>query len=245
MDAFLRGAKRKSASMAQESTRDEEDDTTEVKLAMLASLFPNISQEVLLDTLLENAGSVDQAASSLVDGQTEPKKPRAATTVGSQTSLRSFASRSSVTEGTGTPKKAKLLSKKGTTLYLYDPQDIAEHTPCSIIHNFLPPEEANDLLREMLEESKSFEKVTFKLFDNVVQSPHTSSFYVATEAELNTQKYEYFYYGGRVDVSTYHLVNLFKPEASVHHGVSNSYFRTAAPSMSYPYSFSFGICPSY
>lgn len=199
MDAFLRGAKRKSASMAQESTRDEEDDTTEVKLAMLASLLPNISQEVLLDALLANAGSVDQAASSLIDGQTEPKKPRAATTVGSQTSLRSFASRSSVTEATGAPKKAKLLSKKGTTLYLYDPQDIAEHTPCSIIHNFLPPEDANDLLREMLEESKSFGKVTFKLFDNVVQSPHTSSFYVATEAELNTQKYEYFYYGGRVD----------------------------------------------
>ncbi|KAI1153971.1 hypothetical protein F4825DRAFT_222229 [Nemania diffusa] len=197
MDAFLRGAKRKSSSIAQESTWGDDDDSTEVKLAMLASLTPDISQEALLDALLANDGSVDQAAASLLDGQAA-KKPRAATTVGSQTSLKSFASKSSGIEGTGTAKRAKLLSKKGATLYLYDPEDVADHTPCSIIHNFLPPEEANDLLREMLEESKSFEKVTFKLFDNVVQSPHTSSFYLATEAEVNTQKHEYFYYGGRL-----------------------------------------------
>ncbi|KAI0421181.1 hypothetical protein F5X98DRAFT_371195 [Xylaria grammica] len=200
MDAFLRGAKRKSASISQESTQDDYEDSTEVKLAMLASLYPDISQEVLLDALLANDGSVDQAASLLFDGQTELReKPRIAATVGSQTSLRSFASKSTSIEATRTAKKTKLLSKKGTTLYLYDPKDIADHTPCSIIHNFLPQEEANDLLREMLEESNSFERVTFKLFDNVVQSPHTSSFYVATDTEVNTQKHEYFYYGGRLD----------------------------------------------
>ncbi|TGJ83002.1 hypothetical protein E0Z10_g5767 [Xylaria hypoxylon] len=207
MDAFLRGTKRKSASVTQASARDDDEDSTEVKLAMLASLYPNISQEILLDALLAKDGSVDQAASSLHDGQMEsPKKPRAAVTVGSQTSLRLFASNPTVIEGTGVAKKTKLLSKKtkllskkGTTLYLYDPEDIAEHTPCSIIHNFLPQEEANDLLREMLEESKSFERATFKLFDNIVQSPHTSSFYVATDAEVNTQKHEYFYYGGALE----------------------------------------------
>ncbi|KAF2967897.1 hypothetical protein GQX73_g5723 [Xylaria multiplex] len=199
MDAFLRGTKRKSASTAQESAQDEDEDSTEVKLAMLASLYSNISQEVLLDALLDNSGSVDQAASSLLDVQMESPKKSRAMTIGSQTSLRSFASKSSSIEGSGTAKKPKLLSKKGTTLYLYDPKDIADHTPCSIIHNFLPQEEANDLLREMLEESKSFERVTFKLFDNVVQSPHTSSFYVATDTEVNTQKHEYFYYGGRLE----------------------------------------------
>ncbi|KAI0432546.1 hypothetical protein F5Y09DRAFT_329605 [Xylaria sp. FL1042] len=199
MDAFLRGAKRKSSSITQAPTQDDEEDSTEVKLAMLASLFPDISQEVLLDALLANEGSVDEAASSLLDSQTEPKKHRAAATVGVQTSLRSFASVPSAIGETSPAKKAKLLSKKGTTLYLYDPNDIAEHTPCSIIHNFLPQEEANSLLREMLEESKSFKRVTFKLFDNIVQSPHTSSFYVATEAEMNTQKHEYFYYGGRLE----------------------------------------------
>ncbi|KAI1304842.1 hypothetical protein F5Y03DRAFT_395366 [Xylaria venustula] len=199
MDAFLRGAKRKSSSIAQASTQDDDEDSTEMKLAMLSSLFRDMSPEVLLDALLAHEGSVDEAASALLDSQAEPKKPRAPPTPGAQTSLRSFASISSVTRETGTSKKPKLLSKKGTTLYLYDPKDIAEHTPCSIIHNFLPQEEANDLLSEMLEESKSFKRVTFKLFDNIVQSPHTSSFYVATEAELNTQKHEYFYYGGRLE----------------------------------------------
>ncbi|KAI0100612.1 GRF zinc finger domain-containing protein [Nemania sp. FL0031] len=201
MDAFLRGIKRKSA-VAQNSAVDDDDDdgdeSTELKLAMLASLIPDISQEVLLDALSANDGSVDQAAASLLDAQTGPKKPRPAVIVGSQTSLRSFASRPPRAEGTGVAKRVKLMSKKGSTLYLYEPEEIAEHTPCSIIHNFLPPEEANDLLREMLEESKSFEKATFKLFDNVVQSPHTSSFYLATEAEVNVQKHEYFYYGGRL-----------------------------------------------
>ncbi|KAI1133106.1 hypothetical protein F5Y10DRAFT_289886 [Nemania abortiva] len=197
MDAFLRGAKRKSSSITQDPTPSD-DESTEVKLAMLASLVPDISQEALLDTLLANDGSVDQAASSLLAAEIEPKKPRAALIVGSQTSLRAFASKSCRTEGTGMEKRAKLLTKKGSTLYLYEPEEIAQHTPCTIILNFLPPEEANDLLCEMLEESKSFGKATFKLFDNVVQSPHTSSFYLATEAEVNIQKHDYFYYGGRL-----------------------------------------------
>ncbi|KAI0803983.1 hypothetical protein GGR55DRAFT_340825 [Xylaria sp. FL0064] len=199
MDAFLRGQKRKSSSITQDPAQDGDEDSTEVKLAMLASLFPDISQEALLEALLAKEGSVGQATSSLLNSQAEPKKPRAASNVGVQTSLRSFASVSSPTGETSPAKKPRLLSKKGTTLYLYDPEDIAEHTPCSIIHNFLPQEEANDLLREMLEESKSFKQVTFKLFDNIVQSPHTSTFYVATEAEVNTQKHEYFYYGGRLE----------------------------------------------
>ncbi|KAI0388774.1 hypothetical protein F5Y17DRAFT_180528 [Xylariaceae sp. FL0594] len=203
MDAFLRGTKRKSSSSVQETeTRDDdEEDSTEIKLAMLASLCPDISQEILLDALLANEGSVDKTVSSLTDDVSsrveEPrKKGRVATVVGSQTSLRSFASL--MTESVGSPQKKKLLSRKGATLYLYDPDDIAEHTPCSVIYNFLPPDEANDLLREMLREAESFEKATFKLFDNVVQSPHTSSFFLTTEAEVNMQKHEYFYNGARL-----------------------------------------------
>lgn len=42
----------------------------------------------------------------------------------------------------------------------------------------------------MLEESKTFEKITFKLFDNVVSSPHTSSFYVDSHDEMQKQKIE-------------------------------------------------------
>jgi hypothetical protein len=115
-----------------------------------------------------------------------------------QTSLRSYAVASIEP---GPSKKPKLLSKKGATTHLFDPKDISEHTPCTVIHNFLPSEDANALLVELLEESKTFEKITFKLFDNVVSSPHTSSFYVGSYDELDQQKHEYVYNGARLTVS--------------------------------------------
>lgn len=173
-----------------------DDEPTEVKLAILSSLHPDFSQEALLDVLLEHDGSVAAASvslsgpstsTSLLSSSSSPSK--ATNSVVSQTSLRNFAVSHSV-DGVPLPKKTKLLSRKGATLHLFDPDDIAEHTPCSIIHNFLPSDLANGLLTEMLEESKTFEKITFKLFDNVVSSPHTSSFYVDSHDEMRKQKIE-------------------------------------------------------
>lgn len=202
MDAFLKGRKRKLDTASYSTFNDNEDDEpTDVKLAMLSSLHPDFSQEALLEALLAHDGSVKAAAASLTDAFPAPtKKPNLSGVVGSQTSLKLYASR--VTGDSISPKKTKVLSKKGATLHLYDPDDIAEHTPCSIVPNFLPSEVANDLLREMLDESKSFEKITFKLFDNVVSSPHTSTFYVETDLELHNQKYEYFYNGAKLTVSS-------------------------------------------
>lgn len=203
MEAFLRGQKRKSdASAAPDAPHRDDGELTEVKLALLASLHPELSQEVLLEALLAHEGFVEAAAASLVD-QPPPdlaNKTPSATAIGVQSSLRSFAFASPNYPQQVSPKKPKLLSKKGATLHLYDPHDVAKHTPCSIVHNFLPSELANDLLREMLEESETFEKITFKLFDNVVTSPHTSTFYVETDEEMNTQKDEYFYNGAKLTV---------------------------------------------
>ena len=56
------------------------------------------------------------------------------------------------------------------------------------------------MLVELLEESKTFEKITFKLFDNVVSSPHTSGFYVGSYDEMNKQKHEYIYNGASLSV---------------------------------------------
>ncbi|ESU11030.1 hypothetical protein FGSG_05110 [Fusarium graminearum PH-1] len=123
--------------------------------------------------------------------------------VGHQQSLKQFTSTSDSSSLTNTPTKKKLKSKAGSTLHLYDPEDVAEHTPCTIIHNFLPPEDANRLLEELLEESKTFEKITFQLFENVVSSPHTSSFYVESYDEIQRQKTEYHYNGGRLTVNTH------------------------------------------
>ena len=197
MDAFVTRKKRKASPEPDEQCED--DEPTEVKLAILASLRPALDQESLLDILLAHDGSVSAASTSL-KAPDPLRKPGGV--MGSQMSLKHY---SSISRGPGAlsppaPKKGRCLSKKGTTLHLYDPADIAEHTPCTVIHNFLPPHEANDLLVELLEESKTFEKITFKLFDNVVSSPHTSGFYVGSYDEMNKQKHEYIYNGASLSV---------------------------------------------
>lgn len=176
------------------SIPQEGEDSTDLKLALLASLHPHLEQQVLLDILLAHEGSVEAASASLLSTDSfSPKKNP--TAPGYQSSLANFA----ITSDTN--KRHKLLSKKGKTLYLYSPEDVAAHTPCSIIHNFLSTKEANELLEELLLEAPSFEKLTFKLFDNVVSSPHTSCFYVETLEEMKRQKTEYIYNGDLLTVS--------------------------------------------
>ena len=199
MDAFVTRKKRKS------SPEPVPEESTDVKLAILSSLHPAIDQETLLDILLAHDGNVEATCETLKARPTPrlPRKPgTGGNAVAAQSSLRSFAvtSAGSDSSSPSAPKRTKLLARKGATLHLYDPQDISEHTPCTIIHNFLPADDANSLLRELLEESKSFEKITFKLFDNVVSSPHTSSFYVGTHKELQEQRHEYVYNGSRMTV---------------------------------------------
>ena len=202
MDAFVTRTSKKrkpSAELIAATTPADAapEESTDIKLAILSSLHPDIDQETLLDILLAHDGNVEATVEALKSRHlnTSRKLP-SSSTVTSQTSLRSFADLSSPPS-----KRAKVMCKKGQTLHLYDPKDIAEHTPCSIIHNFLPAAEANALLIELLEESKTFEKITFKLFDNVVSSPHTSGFYVGTAKELHEQKHDYVYNGARLAVS--------------------------------------------
>lgn len=205
MEAFITRKKRKSGPETNDipspslATGGEDEESTDLKLAMLSSLHTDFDQETLLDLLLAHDGSVQATSQAIRAGLTTKKSPSSVT---AQASLRSFGLTATSSEESQRPtKKSKLVSRKGATLHLFDPQDIAEHTPCTIIHNFLPTDEANQLLFELLEESKTFEKITFKLFDNVVSSPHTSSFYVGSLDELNAQKYEYTYNGSKLTVS--------------------------------------------
>ncbi|MCJ1275306.1 hypothetical protein MMC21_003107 [Puttea exsequens] len=122
-----------------------------------------------------------------------PRK-RSAASIGHQTSLAAFR-KQETSEGVSPAAKRRTLMRKGQTLHLYTPEDIANHTPCSIVHNFLPPQQADDLLKELLEEAPTFERQTFKLFDNVVQSPHSACFYVESLEERERQKTEYTYNG--------------------------------------------------
>lgn len=180
----------------------DEDEATDVKLARLMSLYPHLDQEFLLDVLVSFEGNVTAALAALQakHGAHEAATPNALPSLhkeklrttsvpGIQTSL--LSSFRSVPKSVPSPGSARPLTKRGKTLYLYTPEDVAAHTPCSIIHNFLPADEANALLTELLEESKTFKPYTFQLFGNKAQSRHTSSIYVSTKEEAKLYSSEY------------------------------------------------------
>ncbi|CAG8924320.1 unnamed protein product [Penicillium salamii] len=210
MDAFV-SRKRRRVSQDEEPRLDKHssdpclEDSTDVKLAILLSLFPNIKQEELLDILVSCEGSVEAASSTLsAQGPAADilttKKRAVAGSLGMQTSLSSHVLKTSE-DGTLKPineagtKKKPPPTRKGKTLHLYSPEDIAAYTPCTIIHNFLPPETANELLLELLEESKYLTRSTFQLFSRTVQSPHTHAVYVSTPEEQQQQMSDYTYGG--------------------------------------------------
>ncbi|RAL16746.1 putative CUE domain protein [Aspergillus homomorphus CBS 101889] len=173
-----------------------EEDCTDMKLARLASLFPDMALDALMEILLSSGGSVE-TASTTIKAQASLyriKKRAVAGAPAIQTSL-SAHMRTSNPDGNSNNKKRRPLTRKGKTLHLYSPKDIAAHTPCTIIHNFLPAEQANALLLELLDESKHFSRYKFQLFDRTVQSPHSASIYVSTPEQHRQHTSEYTYGG--------------------------------------------------
>lgn len=177
-----------------------DEESTDVKLTTLVSLYPHVEQSTLLDILVASNGSVDSVCQTLKswDERLSSKKSKAG--IGYQTSLSSFRNQNEIHNNIPVLPSSKPLTRKGQTLHLYAPEDIEIHTPCSIIHNFLPAQEAEDLLKELLQEATTFGQITFKIFDNIVQSPHTACFYVDSLEEQKVQKTEYLYNGGHLDV---------------------------------------------
>ena len=206
MEAFLSSRKRRISEPEEAkehgigTSLDVDEDDTDIKLAILSSLYPDIDDSTLLETLISSDGSVERASeplSTLTRTEEARQKTRSPTKgIGYQSSLTSYG----LTQSAHSPRKKSKVTRKGQTLHLYSPEDVQAHTPCSIIHNFLPPDEANDLLRELLEEAPSFEKQTFKVFDNVVQSPHSACFYVESLEERRKQQTEYLYNGSYLTV---------------------------------------------
>ncbi|KAK8227650.1 hypothetical protein HDK90DRAFT_520082 [Phyllosticta capitalensis] len=190
MDAFV-SRKRRKLSPPHDSSNDStsaEEESTDFKLAILASLHPGLDQGLLLEALMTADGSVERASENLGRNSTR-KRPAG---IGYQSSLSSFAA------SAGPRGAAKRLTKKGKTLHLYSPEDIETHTPCSIIHNFLPAGAADALLREILGETPSYGRDQFKLFDRVVESPHTFCFYVDGFDDVERQRNDYVYNGASI-----------------------------------------------
>ena len=193
----------RSRSLPKDLDSNEDDTSTDFKLATLASLHPNVDEAALLDLLISAEGSVDAVTEILFASRGDgSSRKRSATGTGYQSSLAAFRRPGSETPDSSSAKR-RALTRKGQTLHLYTPENIVAHTPCSIIHNFLPPQQADNLLKELLEEAPTFESQTFKLFDNVVQSPHTACFYVDSLEEQKRQKTEYLYNGSFLEVIVY------------------------------------------
>ncbi|KAF2653424.1 hypothetical protein K491DRAFT_602829 [Lophiostoma macrostomum CBS 122681] len=172
-----------------------EEESTDFKLAVLASLHPSLNDEALLEALLVSDGSVEQASESLAQTwNPSPRKKPANSAMGYQSSLSSYRIAS---PEKGSPKKR--LTKRGKTLFLYSPEDVEAHTPCSIIHNFLPAEAADALLLELVEQAPTYKDLEFQLFERTVRSPHTFCFYVNDLESAEKQKTEYIYDGQRVN----------------------------------------------
>lgn len=209
MDAFV-SRKRKRVEVSREvalpsapalsnrvSTLKQDEESTDFKLALLASLHPAADEANLLEVLLASDGSVERASSCIAQStSTPPRKRNANAAIGYQSSLSLYRLNSS----SGGPAKKQPLIKKGKTLYLFSPEDIEQHTPCSIIHNFLPSQQANALLQQLLDEAPAYQSIEFQLFDRVVTSPHTFCFYVNSLAEAEEQKAEYIYDGRKIEV---------------------------------------------
>jgi len=184
-----------------------EEQNTDEKLAILSSVFEDRSPEELLDALLDHDGSVERALDAILTTATfssnvSPTARKTTNNPGIQSSLNFISTRPSSANATTADAPStsipRPLTKKGKTLYLYDPPSIALHTPCTIIHNFLPPDLAISLLTELLPETTTFTSATFRLFDKTVKSPHTASFYVNSLSDAAAQK-SYLYNGSTLD----------------------------------------------
>lgn len=186
--------------MADSFQSSDDADSTEFKLAILASMRPDMSTDVLLDYLLAYQGNVSKV-SDAITGKPEDvtRKRKYDATNGQQSSISAYTKKRKSDEEVPSSKSlavaSRLMPKKGKTLHLYDPKDIERTTPCSIIHNFLPKEQADALARELLDEVETFKRGTFQLFDRTVQSPHTWKFYVNSAEDVNEQKTQYRYDG--------------------------------------------------
>lgn len=115
MDAFV-SRKRRRIEPREETPHDiQDEESTDYKLAVLASLHPTIHQATLLEALLASDGIVERASEILTPARAISPRKRPFPTIGHQASLSSYGL--SPVQGSGPARKP--LVKKGKTLFLY------------------------------------------------------------------------------------------------------------------------------
>ncbi|KAL4909847.1 hypothetical protein BDW74DRAFT_44786 [Aspergillus multicolor] len=200
MDRYISRKRLRSPDAPHAAISEDDDAPTDIKLAQLLSLFPDTPQDTLLDILVSCGGSVESTAATITEQKHIPLKRPKTTATAIQTSLTSHIAVSPGKKDENgndlVPKRPRNpLVQKGKTLYLFSPEDVSAHTSCTIIHNFLPPEQANALLLELLDESQHFSRYQLQIFERTVESPHSTCVYVST-AEEEAQHTNDYTYGG-------------------------------------------------
>lgn len=69
-------------------------------------------------------------------------------------------------------------------LVLYNPEDVAKHCPCTLVHNVLDKDLASRLLQVMMVESETWNRNRWWLFERMVESPHKTSYYAEDNHDL-------------------------------------------------------------
>ncbi|KAK6503816.1 hypothetical protein TWF481_008822 [Arthrobotrys musiformis] len=183
---------------------EEEEESTDFKLALLSSLQPSLSPEMLLELLLTCNGSVEEASKlASLSSQSKSKS----TSIPTQSSLSTFLS---PVDDTEQPQQARKIPfpllpiPKFKTLHLTTPSQVPYYVPATLHPSFLPTDLANELLSECLAEVPSFGKYEFRLFERNVSSPHTASFFVK-DAEMAARHRRGYMYNGSVldDIRTF------------------------------------------
>lgn len=154
----------------------EEEETTDLKLALLTSLHPTTDPSTLLELLLTSHGSVAAASALLQPCALRP------TSTSQQSSLAPF-----LTTAAPIPRPPK----KGHTLHLYTPLHFAALTPTTLHPSFMPTPLATALLTELLHESSTFPPPSeFALFGRTVVSPHTACLFLRSSTP-SAEQYSY------------------------------------------------------
>ncbi|BFZ62458.1 hypothetical protein YB2330_003552 [Saitoella coloradoensis] len=185
-----------------------EEDDTDTKLAILASILTGTLPEELLELLLQADGSVAKAIENHSDtyvgrpstttgkrklldirdhfgGPPSPKRPKASSELVSGAGP-NVASTLKWTESAESKKRAF-----DKPLHVYLPDHLESLAPCTLHLNFLPADLAKRLTLRLLDESKTWKSNQFKLFDKTVSSPHTTCFYVEDGKDLVSGGYSY------------------------------------------------------
>lgn len=93
---------------------------------------------------------------------------------------------------------SKQLPPRLPPLTLSNPELVAKHTPCTLHPSVLPPELAARLFYTMHELSRNWKRNEWFLVNRVVQSPHSTCFYVRNAEYGTWDDAARFWYNGRV-----------------------------------------------